>query len=173
MERVRRFGTLPVLVVIAAVANAACGGETGFPAASALPSPRIAGIVTQTSSDCSVSQSSDKITAGAVAFTFVNASGNKAGLDVWRMPQPSSFDELVAAAKEDRRRAESGQPPQGDHLALGTAPAIRAEWDIAASRTVSGRLEAGSYALVCIATYAQVSEPRLLAVLGPIQVEPA
>ncbi len=168
-----RVWPLVAFGLFATVTIASCGGEVGAPSASAQASPRVAGIVTQTASGCSLSLSSEKVKAGKVAFTFVNASGNKAGLDVWRMPQPSSFAELVAAAREDRRLAEAGEPPQGDHSSLGSAPSIRAEWDDATSRTVSGQLEAGTYALVCIATYPKVSEPRLLEVVGPIIVEPA
>ena len=173
MGRLRRLFELALLLVIVTLSSIGCGGEIGSPTASASASPRIAGTVTETSSDCTLSLSADKIKAGLVAFTFVNTSGNKAGLDVWRMPQPTSFAELVAAAKEDRSLAEAGQPPQGDHSSLGSAPAIRAEWDAATSRIVAGRLEAGTYALVCIASYPKVSDPRLLAVLGPVRVEPA
>ena len=141
------------LLAIASLASSGCGGGSGSPTPSMSASPRIAGTVTQTGSDCTLSLSADKITAGLVAFTFLNTSGNKAGLDVWRMPQPTSFGELVTAAKEDRRLAEAGQTPQADHSSLGSAPAIRAEWDAATSRTAAGRLEAGTCALVCIATY--------------------
>src|SRR3989440_11232162 len=131
MGQLRRLSKLAPLLAIASLASSGCGGGSGSPTASMSASPRIAGTVTQTSSDCTLSLSGDKIKAGLVAFTFVNISGNKAGLDVWRMPQPTSFTELVASAKEDRRRAEAGQPPQGDHSSLGSAPAIRAEWDAA------------------------------------------
>ena len=173
MGQFRRLFKLAPLLAIASLASFGCGGGSGSPTPSMSASPRIAGTVTQTGSDCTLSLSADKITAGVVAFTFLNTSGNKAGLDVWRMPQPTSISELVTAAKEDRRLAEAGQPPQADHSSLGSAPAIRAEWDAATSRTAAGRLEAGTYALVCIATYPKVSEPRLFAVLGPVQVEPA
>ena len=169
----RILSKLVPLFAIVTLANTGCGGGSGSPTSSVQASPRIVGIVTQTGSDCSLSLTTAKVKAGPVAFTFVNTSAKNAGLDVWRMADPTSFDALVAAAKEDRSLAEAGQPPQGDHSSLGSTPAIRAQWDPATSRTVTRRLEAGTYALVCIATYPKISEPRLFAVLGPLDVEPA
>jgi hypothetical protein len=160
------------LPVVATVLLAGCGSQPG-PSSAASPTPRLAGVVTQTSTDCSLSLTPGAIKSGPIACRFVNQSGDRAGLDVWRMPEASSFQSLVVDAQDDRRRAEAGEPPQGDHSALGSAPSIRADWDSAPSRTVSGRLEPGTYALVCIATFPKVSEPRLLKVVGPVVVEPA
>ena len=160
------------LPVIATVLLTGCGSQPG-PSSAASLTPRLAGVVTQTSTDCLLLLTPGTIKSGLIAFTFVNQSGDRAGLDVWRMPEASSFDTLVAAAQDDRRRAEAGEPPQSDHSALGSAPSIRADWDSAPSRTVSGRLEPGTYALVCIATFPKVSEPRLLKVVGPVVVDPA
>jgi hypothetical protein len=166
----RRFA-LPLFFLAIVAALFDCGSESSPPAASASPSPaQVAAVVTLTGSDCTLASSATPVSAGVVAFTLINQSGTKAGIDVWLMPDDKALERLTAQAQEDRRLAEAGQPAQGDHAWLGDAPQIRVPWDSSTSQTVEGRLDPGTYAVVCIASFPKVSEPRLLKVVGPVVV---
>jgi hypothetical protein len=148
----------------------ACGSESSQPVPTASPSPaQVAGVVTLTSSDCTFAAAA-QVKAGVVAFTLINQSGTKAGVDIWLMPDDKAFERLTAQAEEDRRLAEAGQPSEGDHGWLGDTPQIRVPWDVSTSQTVSGRLNPGTYGVVCIKSFPKVSEPRLLKVVGPVVV---
>jgi hypothetical protein len=149
----------------------ACGSESSQPVATASPSPtQVAGVVTLTSSDCMLAAAAAEVKAGVVAFTLINQSGTKAGIDIWLMPDAKAFERLTAQAEDDRRLAEAGQPSQSDHGWLGDTPQIRVPWDASTSQTVSGRLNPGTYGVVCIKSFPKVSEPRLLKVVGPVVV---
>jgi hypothetical protein len=169
MVDVRRFALLLFLGVLSG-----CGSQSAQPLATTSPSPaQVAAVVTVTSSDCTLAPSATPVRAGVVSFTLNNQSGTKAGIDVWLMPDDKAFQRLATQAQEDRRLAEAGQPSQGDHTWLGDAPQIRAPWDSSTSQTVAGHLDPGTYAVVCIASFPKVSEPRLLKVVGPVVVQQA
>jgi hypothetical protein len=172
MVYVRRFARRFFVLAIQALLFA-CGSEASQPVATPSPSPiQVAAVVTLTSSDCTLAPAATPVRAGVVAFTLINQSGTKAGIDIWLMPDDKAFERLTAQALEDRRLAEAGQPPQSDHAWLGVAPAIRLPWDSSTSQTVRGHLDAGMYAVLCITSFPKVSEPRLLKVVGPLVVRP-
>jgi hypothetical protein len=170
MVGVRRLAQLSFFSAILGL-PLACGSESSQPVATASPSPaQVAGVVTVTSSDCTLATAAAQVKAGLVAFTLINQSGTKAGIDVWLMPDDKAFARFTAQAEEDRRLAEAGEPPQSDHAWLGDEPQIRVPWDASTSQTVSARLKPGTYAIVCIKSFPKVSEPRLLKVVGPVVV---
>lgn len=168
-------GFAKCLLVSIPVLLTGCGSESQAPAAATSPSPspvQVAAVVTLTSSDCSFVPAGTPVKAGLVAFTLQNQSGGRAGIDVWLMPDDKTFEQLVAQAAEDRRLAEAGKPSQGDHSSLGSAPQLRLPWDSSTSQTGSAFLKTGSYAVVCIKTYPNIAEPRLLKVIGPVVIGP-
>ena len=173
MVAVRRFAQRFFLAAILG-GLFACGSESSQPVATASPSPaHVVAVVTLTSSDCTLAPSAAPLKAGVVAFTLINQSGTKAGIDVWLMPDDKAFERLSTQAQEDRRLAEAGQPSQGDHAWLGVAPQLRIPWDPSTSQTVAGRLDPGTYAVVCITSFPRVAEPRLLKVVGPVVLREA
>lgn len=158
---------LPALV--ASVLLAGCGGSS--PTATTQASPRVIAEIRQTRDDCSLTPASGRITPGLVAISVLNDGGGEAGVDVWRIPEGHTYDEVVAHVREERRLAEAGQPGLGHpSFFMGSSPSIRAEPRTAHSRTVSGELKAGTYAIICIRTFEQVGQFRPLAVVGPLVV---
>jgi hypothetical protein len=173
MQCITRFAKR-LLIVSIPVLISGCGSESPSAAAAESPSPaQVAAVVTVTSSDCSLVPAAAPDKAGLVAFTLKNQTGDRAGIDVWLMPDDKAFDRFAAQAVEDRRLAEAGEPSQSDHAWLGVAPQLRIQWDSSTSQTVSAVLKSGAYAVVCIKSYPKVSEPRLLKVIGPVVIGPA
>lgn len=142
------------LGLAAVVILTGCGGGS---TTSSPPSPKVAGVVTATESDCTFAASSGHLTAGVVTLKFVNQTDAEARFDGWHIPQGHTFDELAAHIREERRHAEAGEPVLGPPSYLTSSDRV---FDVAVdagkSDLDSSDLGAGTYAIVCIKNYPSV-----------------
>ncbi len=142
--------------VVAAVLLAACGGSPpSTPAASAASQATTASpstsanriSVTLSDTDCTLDGESE-LSAGPVEIKMHNATDGQFDLDIWRLDDGHSFDELAEHIDEEMRRISSGEPP------LGHPPFAELVAESTAETGMDGELDAelmiGTYGFACI-----------------------
>jgi hypothetical protein len=147
----------------------ACGSSSS--SALSTPSPQLAGTVTETLSDCSLSQASDRILAGNLILKFENKTGVEAGFDLWPVREGRTYADVIAFIAEERKLAAAGEPGRG-HLEFFpySDPSLQMPLSSAPTGTASGRLDAGTYTVVCVRFFAEASEARPLGVTSPLTI---
>ena len=130
--------------------------------------PTHIGTVTQSPSECTLDAVDGPISTGRVSFNAVNDTAVFAGFDMWRIAEGHSYEELAAAIQEARRNAEAGGAVISHPEYLSGL--IQVQLQPGESKVMAGRVQPGTYAIVCIRMFEQVGEPRPFSILGPIEV---
>ena len=139
-------GTLATLVL--GVIVVACGtpvAATPSGESTALSGPA-RGTVTLTEDGCGYDGPAEAA-AGPMVIAMVNATNGQFDLDLWRMDDGHSYDELVAHIAEEMRRQEAGEPPLGHPAFAELVGEATAEASAEAELQVA--LEPGAYGIAC------------------------
>lgn len=138
--------TLGALVI--GVIVAACATPSG-----STPSPSIASsgplhaTVTLTDDGCEYDGPAE-VAAGPMVIDLVNATSGQFDLDLWRLNDGHTYDELVAHVAEEMRRQEAGEPPLGHPTFAELVGEATAEES--AEGELQMALESGTYGMACI-----------------------
>lgn len=140
-------GTIATLVL--GVIVVACGtpvAATPSPESSAaLGLPR--GTVTLTEDGCEYDGPAE-VASGPMVIAMVNATSGQFDLDLWRMDEGHTYDELTAHIAEEMRRQEAGEPP------LGHPTFAELVGEATVEESAEGEpqmvLEPGTYGMACI-----------------------
>lgn len=120
--------------------------------------------------ECALEASDAAISPGPVVVEVLNDTEAIAAIDMWRISNEGSYEELVGAIDEARQNAQAGgpvimHPPYLEGLiSSGAVPP-------GGSRTTSGTLASGIHAIVCLRFYEEAQDVRPYDLLGPIVVE--
>jgi hypothetical protein len=122
--------------------------------------------VTLDDTDCTLAGDSE-LPAGPVEIHMDNATDGQFDLDLWRLQEGHSYDELVAHIDEEMRRIEAGEPPLGhpdfaDLIAESTA-ATGADGELRTD------LLAGTYGFACI-YFPSTDDLGAIRSAGPLEV---
>ena len=182
-----RFSVMPNSIKIAAAAAAVVavavgglfllrpGGEPG--AGGNQPSPSPTPHASPTQPTITFSESACTVTGPALStnlgsITFISERPQYVAIDIWRIGQGKTYDELVAELAVDQARIEQGLALRGApaYLTMATGEIL----EIPATESRLTTLTPGTYAITCIAfaddqAFAD-NRPLSMYVVGPIEV---
>jgi hypothetical protein len=135
-------------------------------ASSPTPGPAVVGTVTIAEAGCTLDLDGP-VAAGEIAFEVENATDGLGAANLAELVG-GTFRDLERHIREEVRRTEQGQESLG-HPDFAV-PLFEVVLDAGTTGTMSGALDAGTYALTCAKTSGIVGELRPLAALGPVEV---
>ena len=129
--------------------------------------------VTVSDGGCSLGpEGTSSLAAGPIELVSVNETDARAAVDLWRLTEGGTFDELAAHVDDERADAEAGGPGLG-HPGFVTGQISSGIVEPGSTTTVDGTVQAGTHAIVCLRHFEAVTtDPfRPFATLGPLEAE--
>ena len=165
-HRRANFGVLLAFLLL----SGACSAEKQVrPSATPSPSPTLITLAKLTVSEdmCSLAAGAP-FAAGRITFLAINKANVPVSFDVFILANGHSFSEVSAYMDEERRLADAGKPFLGppDYLAMYVNFSLKA----GETGTPEITLTRGTYVIVCLPFHPLAHEPRVVGVVGPLDV---
>lgn len=171
---------IAVAILLAGCAGTGTAAQASrSPAPTPDPSPTELGTLTLTESfdemsaqlrrGCTLKAAGGPIRSGRIGFAAVNETDAEAWLDLGRISDGHSYEELAQDIGKARQSAEAGGPVihRPSYLSSQDLTVL----DAGESTTKFATVQSGTYAIVCLRMFETVAEVRPFAVIGPLQVE--
>lgn len=129
--------------------------------------------VTVSDAGCSLEPAgTTSIAAGPIVLVTLNQTDAQAGVDLWRITEDGSFDQLAVHVDDERADAEAGGPGLG-HPGFVTGQISSGIVEPGATTRIEATAQAGTHGIVCLRHFDAVApDPfRPFTTIGPIEAE--